>query len=265
MKEPKDNREYYEIFDFSPSKLKEGKRYEIIYAIFVLLVLALLMVLPLIGGILFRAFLISRGASDTAVKVVSALVIIALYAGVIIFIVAVADHKIPIPEKLKMPSSIYKKKYYLNVPQAYKKVHFEEVSDGDVMDRFYLDGALVSDGEIKQDRLSYIYNVLNDEYDLQGKDITIYKITAADFLAHYTFFKAPYLFRRDSIYVLPLSVLGIDREKYLKLKEESESEGHELRIAGMKTFADLLEVRSDYRRTTYLYRDAARKYFKDKM
>ena len=265
MKEPKDNREYYEIFDFSPSKLKEGKRYEIIYAIFVLLVLALLMVLPLIGGILFRAFLISRGASDPVVKVVSALVIIALYAGVIIFIFAVADHKIPIPEKLKMPSSIYKKKYYLNVPQAYKKVYFEEVSDGDVMDGFYLDGALISDGEIEQDRLSYIYNVLNDEYDLQGKDITIYKITAADFLAHYTFFKAPYLFRRDSIYVLPLSVLGIAREKYLMLKEESESEGHELRIAGMKTFADLLEVRSDYRRTTYLYRDAAREYFKDKM
>jgi hypothetical protein len=265
MKEPREKREFFEIFDFSPSKMKEGKRYEIIYAVIVLFILAFLMVFPVIAGILLRAFLTLRGVSDLVVKVVSPLAIIALYVGVILFIFAVADHKIPIPGRLKIPSYIYKKKYYLNVPQAYKKVHFEAVSDDNILDRFYLNGALVSDGEIEQDRLSYIYNVINDEFDLQGKDITIYKISTADFLAHYTFFKAKYRIRNESIYVLPMSVFGIDRKEYLRRKEESESKGYELCIAGLRNFADFVEARSDYRRTTYLYRDAAREFYKGKM
>lgn len=264
MKKSADNREYYEVFDFSPEKEKLRNRYEILYAIIVLLFMALLMVIPGVVGLLFRSFLISCGVARNVVKVVSPIVLIVLYAGAIAFIFAIADQKIKIPDKLRLPPRIYMKRYYLNVPQAYTKVHYEVVKDGDVMDGFYLNGAICSDGDIKRDHLSYIYNVLNDEYNLQGKDITMYKIPAPDFFAHYTFFEASYRVRHAFIYLLPLSELGIDREKYLSLKEEKESAGHDLRFVGLPVFADLVEARSDYRRTTYLYRDAAKEFFKDK-
>ena len=66
--------------------------------------------------------------------------------------------------------------------------------------------------------------------------------------------------RRD-IYVFSLSALGIDREEYRRLKAEEESNGHPLRIATMRCFADLVEYRSDYRRTTYAYRNEAQKFY----
>lgn len=88
----------------------------------------------------------------------------------------------------------------------------------------------------------------------------MYRISAEDFMFHYTFFDAPYLIRSGYIYVLPLAVLGIDREEYNRLR----SEQRQVIIAGLKDFADLLEGRSDYRRTTYRFRDKAREYFKGK-
>ena len=33
MTKPKDNREYYEVFDFSPSKMEKRVRYEVLYSI----------------------------------------------------------------------------------------------------------------------------------------------------------------------------------------------------------------------------------------
>ena len=255
----KDNREYYEVFDFSPSKMEKRVRYEVLYSIGVVVFLISLMVLPIVLTNLVRTWMRSQGVDGGTATVVLCAVCLGLYAAVAAFMFALADHKINVPSWLKLPSSLYKKKYYFNVPQAYKKVHIEDVNDGDALDGFYLDGAVCTEEEhFEQDRLSYIYNLLNDEYDLHGEDITLYKITPETFASHYTFHK---IVPRRDIYVFSLAALGIDREEYRRLKAEEESNGHPLRIATMRCFADLVEYRSDYRRTTYAYRNEAQKFY----
>lgn len=263
MKKTKDNREYYEVFDLSPSRKEKRNRFETIYAVVVTVILLSLMALPAVLGLLFSSFMSSQGASESTVEVVGFIVIIALYVVVIALIFAVAGNLAPVVDKIRSRYFGFTKKYYFNVPQAYKKVLFEQVSDGGMLDSFYLDGAFCTQGDLEQDRLSYIYNVLNDEYDLHGADITLYKIAKEDFLKHFTFYDSPFLIRCDIIYVLPLSVLGIDRREYGRLREENKEHG--FYKASLSDFADLVEARSDYRCTTFQYKEAAREFFKDKM
>ena len=130
MTKPKDNREYYEVFDFSPSKMEKRVRYEVLYSIGVVVFLISLMVLPIVLTNLVRAWMRSLEVDGGTATVVLCAVCLGSYAAV-----------------------------------CTEEEHFE------------------------QDRLSYIYNLLNAEYDLHGEDITLYKITPETFASHYTFHK----------------------------------------------------------------------------
>lgn len=216
-------------------------------------------VLPAIIFIVSAMIMKEMGVAENTAENISKLILIVSVLLSMFIVYAIAKRRNKKGKDLVDPC--VKEKYYLNIPDAYTKVPIEDLTDGKVMDELYLNGALCIVGEQEEKRLSYVYNVINDEHDLGGKDLTIYRIRKKDFLSHYTFFENHSLIRGD-IYVFPISVLGIDKEEYLRTKQEHEKNPTGYRYLFFELFSDLVDYRdSSYGFINYYYRKAARKYF----
>ncbi|MBO4407800.1 MAG: hypothetical protein J5786_00840 [Clostridiales bacterium] len=263
MKESEDKQEYIKIID--TDRLFNRRGLSVCVTLRIILFFSTIFG-PVIVAFASMAILEYMGVSGLWAKILPPVLTILALIFFVVLLFAVAANKI------NLPGDLPTKKYYLNVPKAYEKVNIVPLTDGSVTDRLYLNGALVfNEGYITrcpssykdvpaETVFSYIYNIYNDNYDLGGKDLTIYKIKKEDLLSHYTFLPDYHI--REDVYLIPLEEIGISPEEYRTRKEQLEKEGKEYRIIHFGIFADLVDYRDgSYGNIKYYRREEARKYF----
>ncbi len=253
-KDDKDNREYYEYTVF---EYKKGARLvEALIAIAALIIIMLWICWPILPGMFLVKVLKSNGAGIWAH-------IVLIIGGIFVWFLNISllfnliDSK-PINIIGRVYDPFKKERYYLNVPKAYERVDITKLKDENLLDEWYHNGAfMVFKKDIDNNYLSYVYNLINDNYDLKGENLTLYKVSAEIVQKHYTFHK---LWTEDRL-VFPASVVGITPETHAAMRADADNNGKRTLFLGFEDFSETIEGVSMYRRKSYGYRDEVKKFY----
>lgn len=253
-KDNEDNREYYEYTVF---EYKKGARLvEALIVIVALIILMLWICWLLLPGMFLVKVLKSNGAGIWAhiVLIIGGIVVWLLN---MLLLFNLIDSK-PINIIGRVYDPFKKERYYLNVPKAYERVDITKLKDENLLDEWYHNGAfMVFKKDIDNNYLSYVYNLINDNYDLKGENLTLYKVSAEIVQKHYTFHK---LWKEDRL-VFPASVVGITPETHAAMRADSDNNGKRTLFLGFEDFSETIEGVSMYRRKSYGYRDEVKKFY----
>ncbi len=246
--------EYYEytIFEYK----KGAHLVEALVAIVALIILMLLICWPLLPGMFLVKVLKSNGAGIWAH-------IVLIIGGIFVWFLNISllfnliDSK-PINIIGRVYDPFKKERYYLNVPKAYERVDITMLKDENLLDEWYHNGAfMVFKKDIDNNYLSYVYNLINDNYDLNGEKLTLYKVSAEIVQKHYTFHK---LWTEDRL-VFPASAVGITPETHAAMRADADNNGKRTLFLGFEDFSETIEGVSMYRRKSYGYRDEVKKFY----
>ena len=246
--------EYYEytIFEYK----KGAHLVEALVAIVALIILMLWICWPLLPGMFLVEVLKSNGAGIWAH-------IVLITGGNFVWFLNISllfnliDSK-PINIIGRVYDPFKKERYYLNVPQAYERVDITMLKDENLLDEWYHNGAfMIFKKDIDNNYLSYVYNLINDNYDLKGENLTLYKVSAEIVQKHYTFHK---LWTEDRL-VFPASAVGITPETHAAMRTDADENGKRMMFLGFEDFSETIEGVSMYRRKSYGYRDEVKKFY----
>ena len=246
--------EYYEytIFEYK----KGAHLVEALVAIVALIILMLLICWPLLPGMFLVKVLKSNGAGIWAH-------IVLIIGGIFVWFLNISllfnliDSK-PINIIGRVYDPFKKERYYLNVPKAYERVDITMLKDENLLDEWYHNGAfMIFKKDIDNNYLSYVYNLINDNYDLNGEKLTLYKVSAEIVQKHYTFHK---LWTEDRL-VFPASAVGITPETHAAMRADADNNGKRTLFLGFEDFSETIEGVSMYRRKSYGYRDEVKKFY----
>lgn len=116
------------------------------------------------------------------------------------------------PNRTPLFENKKRKRYYFNIPDAYKKVRIERLTDGDEMTGLYHDGAMFF-ADKTEDFLNYTFNFLNDNKLILNNELNVYEISREDFLKRFSYYEPEY-FQYDAIYVVPYSSINTTRAHF---------------------------------------------------
>ena len=253
-KDNKDNREYYEytVFEYK----KGAHLVEALVAIVALIILMLWICWPLLPGMFLVEVLKSNGAGIWAHIVLITGGIFVWFLNISLLFNLIDSKPINIIGRVYDPFK--KERYYLNVPKAYERVDITKLKDENLLDEWYHNGAfMVFKKDMDNNYLSYVYNLINDNYDLKGENLTLYKVSGEIVQKHYTFHK---LWTEDRL-VFPASAVGITPETHAAMRTDADENGKRMMFLGFEDFSETIEGVSMYRRKSYGYRDEVRKFY----
>lgn len=253
-KDNKDNREYYEYTVFT---YKKGARFvEILIAILALIIIMLWISWPIFPAWFLLGVLKANGAGFWVYVVLLVGGLLVWFLNMSLLFNIIDSRRINIIGGIYDPFE--KERYYFNIPKAHERVNIVHVEDGKMLDEWYHNGAfMVFKKDIDNNYLSYVYNLINDNYDLKGEDLTLYKVSAEIVQKHYTFHK---LWTEDRL-VFPASAVGITPETHASMRTDADENGKRTMFLGFEDFSETVEGVSMYRRKSYGYRDEVKKFY----
>ena len=259
MRKTDKTQESLEYYEYTVFEYKKGAHLvEVLIAIAALIIIMLWICWPLLPGMFLVKVLKSNGAGIWAH-------IVLIIGGIFVWLLNMfllfnlIDSK-PINIIGRVYDPFKKERYYLNVPKAYERVDITVLKNENMLDEWYHNGAfMVFKKDIDNNYLSYVYNLINDNYDLKGENLTLYKVPADIFQKHYTFHK---LWNEDRL-VIPASVFGITPKEHAKMRTDADNNGKRTMVLGFEDFSETVEGVSMYRRKSYGYRDEVKNFYSE--
>ena len=249
--------ESLEYYEYTVFEYKKGAHLvEALVAIVALIILMLWICWPLLPGMFLVKVLKSNGAGICAHIVLITGGIFVWFLNISLLFNLIDSKPINIIGRVYDPFK--KERYYLNVPKAYERVDITKLKDENLLDEWYHNGAfMIFKKDMDNNYLSYVYNLINDNYDLKGENLTLYKVSAEIVQKHYTFH---ILWTEDRL-VFPASVVGITPETHAAMRADADNNGKRTMFLGFEDFSETIEGVSMYRRKSYGYRDEVKKFY----